>query len=419
MHVQIPPGEQAEHHRETGTAAGINIRPGSDDDGWIIPQPITLTDGTIVQLYKDGEALHAAYAALHHAKRRICLEVYIFASDETGRAFANLLCKKASEGVQVYVIYDSFGSIDSDREMFRQMKRAGVHLKQFNPIRPWECHFSWRPVNRDHRKLLIIDDDIAGLGGLNVGHQYAGSWIVPNKTAAECDFWRDNAIGLRGPAARLFFHSFARTWHYVTHGGRLRRAEFDHNMDALSRPPHGNELSILASVPTRSSPLRPMLQTLLSSAQKSIQLTMAYFAPDDDLIDTLCRASARGVQVQLMLPNRCDVPPLIAAARSFYAKLLDAGIEIYERQSVVLHAKTLTIDGHTSVIGSTNLDYRSIEYNLELSAIIRSEKFAEQMQGLFTNDMNYASRITASQWRRRPLRDRFVQWAVSRARYLL
>jgi cardiolipin synthase len=146
---------------------------------------------------------------------------------------------------------------------------------------------------------------------------------------------------------------------------------------------------------------------------------MAYFAPDDDLIDTLCRAAKHGVNVQLMLPDRCDVPPLIAAARSFYAKLLDAGIAVYERQSAILHAKTLTIDGHTSVIGSTNLDYRSIEYNLELSAIIRSEKFAQQMQGLFFNDMNYASRITANRWRRRPLWDRFVQWGVSRARYLL
>jgi phosphatidylserine/phosphatidylglycerophosphate/cardiolipin synthase-like enzyme len=262
MDLKIPPGEQAPHHNDAGTAAGINIRPGSDDDGWIIPQPITLNDGTTVQLYKDGEALHAAYAALHQAKRRICLEVYIFASDDTGRTFADLLCKKAVEGLAVYVIYDSFGSIDTDRQMFRQMKRAGVHLQQFNPIRPWECRFSWRPVNRDHRKLLIIDDEIAGLGGLNVGHQYAGSWIVPPKDAEKCDFWRDNAIGLVGPSARLFFHSFARTWHYVTHGGRIRRAEYDHNMDALSRPPQNNELSILASVPTRNSPLRPLLQKL-------------------------------------------------------------------------------------------------------------------------------------------------------------
>jgi cardiolipin synthase len=405
---------------DAGTAAGINIRPGSDDDGWVVPQPVTLNDGTKVQLYKDGEALHAEYSAIENAQRRICLEVYIFASDETGRAFADLLCKKASQGVRVYVIYDSFGSIASDRNMFRKMRLAGVRLQTFHPIRPWECRYSWRPFNRDHRKLLLIDDDIAGMGGLNVGRQYAGSWIIPsNEPPGKCDFWRDNAIGLTGPAARFFFQSFKNTWRYIENGGRIRRAEFNHDIDSIFHPTQENELSILASVPTRNSPLRPLLHHLFSSAKKSIQLTMAYFAPDDDLIDDLCRAAARGARVQLMLPNRCDVPALIAAARSFYAKLLGAGIEIYERQSAVLHAKTLTIDGHTTVIGSTNLDYRSIEYNLELSAIIRSREFGQQMHGLFANDMTYARRITQGEWRRRPLTDRITQWAVSRARYLL
>ena len=107
----------------TGTSSGINIAPGSDDDGWIVPPPVRLEDGTRLQLYKDGEALHAAYAAIKHAKQRICLEVYIFADDPTGKAFAELLCQKAAEGVKVYVIYDSFGSLYTDRGMFERMAR--------------------------------------------------------------------------------------------------------------------------------------------------------------------------------------------------------------------------------------------------------------------------------------------------------
>jgi cardiolipin synthase A/B len=125
------------------------------------------------------------------------------------------------------------------------------------------------------------------------------------------------------------------------------------------------------------------------------------------------------VKVQLMLPAIGDVRLLIIAARSFYEKLMTAGVEIYERQTVVLHAKTMTIDGRTTVIGSTNLDYRSIEYNLELSAIIRSEEFGRHMQALFRNDMCFAKRISLKEWRRRPWADRLGQWAVSRARYLL
>jgi cardiolipin synthase len=430
---------------QAGTSAGINIAPGSDDDGWIVPDPVQLDDGTRVQLYKDGEALHAAYRAIEEARRRICLEVYIFASDDTGRAFADLLCRKAMEGLKVYVIYDSFGSIGSDNEMFYRMRRSGVTLAEFHPLSPWDCQHSWRPFNRDHRKLLLIDDDIAGLGGLNVGREYAGSWVVGNgseglaggllgsgagarndadhpQNAAEpqpCDFWRDNAIGLQGPSSRYFLRSFARTWHYVNHGGRLRTAQFDYNLDSIRGGSTARELAVLASTPTRNSPLRPLLRSLLEGAKKSIQMTMAYFAPDDDLINALCRAAKRGVKVQLMLPARTDVHLLTIAARSFYEKLMFAGVEIYERQIVVLHAKTMTIDGRITMIGSTNLDYRSIEYNLELSAIIRSEEFGRQMSALFRNDVNFAKRISLKEWRKRTLADRFVQWTVSRARYLL
>ncbi len=151
-----------------GTSSGINREPGSNDDGWIVPPPVTLEDGSRVQLYKDGEALRAAFEAIGNAKYRICLEAYIFAGDSTGQAFADLLMKKAREGIQVYVIYDSFGSWDTPRAMFRSMRKAGVHIQEFHPMRPWDVTFGWRPFNRDHRKLLVIDYDIAGMGGLNV-----------------------------------------------------------------------------------------------------------------------------------------------------------------------------------------------------------------------------------------------------------
>lgn len=399
-----------------GLSPGINVEPGAHDDGWHSPDPATLADGSQVKLYKDGEALDAGYRAIEEAKYRVCLEMYIFASDDTGRAFADLLCKKAAEGVRVYVMYDSFGSMASDREMFRRMSRAGVHVEEFHPIRPWECRYSWRPVNRDHRKLLIVDYDRAGMGGLNVGGEYAGSWVIPS-AKRECDFWRDTAVGVTGPSAKYFLRAFARTWHYVHHGGRIRTAE--HVYDICGPGATDDEVGVLASVPTRTSPLRPFLHDLFGSARRSIQMTMAYFAPHEELIDELCRAAKRGVRVQLMLPARGDVALLMIAARSFYEKLMTAGVEIYERQAVVLHAKTMVIDGRISLVGSTNLDYRSIEYNLELSAVVRSEDFGRQMSALFENDMLYSKRIALSEWRKRPWSDRFVQWAVSRARYLL
>src|SRR5215217_7984843 len=154
---------------QAGASTGLNISPGSEDDGWVVPPPVRLSDGTRIQLYKDGEALHAAYEAIKAAKKRVCLEAYIFANDDTGNAFGELLAEKAKHGVRVFVIYDAFGSFgipDLWRErppIFAHMRRSGVRLAEFHPIRPWEGRYSWRPINRDHRKLLVIDDDIAGL----------------------------------------------------------------------------------------------------------------------------------------------------------------------------------------------------------------------------------------------------------------
>lgn len=399
---------------------GVNTEPGSADDGWETPDPVVLDDQTTIQLYKDGEALHAAYRAIEQAKHRVCLESYIFASDDTGRAFAELLCKRALAGISVYVIYDSLGSVASDRQMFQRMKQSGVRVKQFHPIRPWECYYSWRPGNRDHRKMLVIDNDIAGMGGLNVGAEYAGSWVIgPGQSGNVADFWRDTAIGIRGPGARSLLRCFAKTWYYMNHGGRIATAEFDQGTECLGQPFNGNDLCIFGSVPSRSSKIRGLLRTLFNQARMSIDMTMAYFAPDDELIDQLIHAAHRGVKVRLMFPARTDVQLLMIAARSFYEKLLAAGVEVYERQAVVLHSKTMAIDQRVSIVGSLNLDYRSIEYNLELSAIIRSKAFGKQLHDLFNNDVCYAKRITAKEWRKRPTSDRIIQWAVSRARYLL
>ncbi|MDP9173216.1 MAG: phospholipase D-like domain-containing protein [Planctomycetota bacterium] len=391
--------------REETTEA--SLRP--DEEGWIPTPPVALSDGTQIQLFKDGDGLRAAFEAIQSAKRRICLEVYIFRSDDTGNAFADLLAKKSKEGVAVFVIYDSFGCFDSSASMFHKLKAAGVRLREFHPINPWESQFGWRPLNRDHRKLLFIDDHIAGIGGLNVGQEYAGSSIIHT---TKCERWRDSGIGIVGPSARPFFQAFAKTWKHINSGGRIRRMQFEHDVD-------GGELGVLASVPTINSPLRPFVHQMFRSATRSIDLTMAYFAPDDELIESLCSAARKGVRVRLMLPGKCDIRFLQIAARSFYETLLNRSVQIYEREGVVLHSKTMVIDDAITVMGSTNLDYRSIEYNCEISAIIRNRAFGQHMRALFQHDIRFAKRISLAEWRYRPTRDRIVQWAVSRARYLL
>jgi hypothetical protein len=146
-------------------AHGLNVGPG-EEDGWVTPPPVELADGTRLYLYKDGEGLRAGLGAIAAAKRRICLEMYIFANDATGRAYADLLARRARDGLAVYLIYDSFGSVGS-AELIDKMRAAGVRVAEFHPMLPWRGKYGWRLFSRDHRKLLVCDDRVAGLGGIN------------------------------------------------------------------------------------------------------------------------------------------------------------------------------------------------------------------------------------------------------------
>jgi cardiolipin synthase len=416
-------------------ADGLNMGPGAED-GWVTPPPVTLGDGTRLYLYKDGEGLKAGLRAIEAAKRRICLEMYIFANDATGKAYAEALAKRARDGLAVYLIYDSFGSIGS-KPLIRTMRAAGVKVAEFHPLLPWHGRFGWRPFGRDHRKLLVCDDEVAGLGGINIGDEYAATWVAGWRAKLE-HLMRDQAIGVVGPSARPLALAFAATWRYIHRGGPIRRAFFAHNLRigpvAKGRrigkqrspkrrrdapPPIAGEFAVLASAPTLTSPTRPFLSELLQAAESSIEIIMAYFAPDDEFIENLCAAADRGVHVRLILPARSDLGIMIVAAHSFYAKLLSHHIEIFERQNAVLHAKTIVIDGRIVGIGSANLDYRSVESNLEISAIVTSAAFAADVRRMLDHDVKFSKRICAEEWRRRPMRDRFIQWMVSRIRYVL
>ena len=397
------------------------------------PPPVTLTDGSKLYLYKDGEGLRAAYDAIATARQRICLEMYIFRPDATGQMFAAALSERARAGVRVYLIYDSLGSLGAGK-LIKQMRTAGVRVAEFHPVLPWESRYGYRPWIRDHRKLLVIDDYIGGLGGVNIGDEYAAGWVAGDK-AKLVNLMRDQAIGIVGPSARPLTRAFAATWQYVKNGGRIGRTLSLHNIklerlakrNRIGKQPYKvpsndtvrGDFGILASSPTLSSPLRPVLSDLLTHASTSITILMAYFAPDDDLILNLCNAAKRGMRVRLILPGRSDVLAMRAAAQSFYARLFECGVEIYERNEAVLHAKTLVVDDRLVMIGSTNLDYRSTEVNLEISALIESRPFALQVAKLMEHDIRFSTKITPAEWRRRPWHDRFVQWLVSRARYLL
>ncbi len=381
-------------------------------EDWITPESVTLLDGTRLQLLKDGQALRAAYDAIAAAQRRVCVEMYIFSSDEAGREFVALLCRKARDGLRVFVLYDAFGCHDTDPAIFEQLRASGARLCAFHPLLvPWRYRGRWRVTQRDHRKLVLVDDNLALLGGLNVGVEYAGPWIVRPRRRYRGKPWRDTGLTLEGPPqVALLVAAFARIWRYANRGGELAAVEY-----VVPLPADG-DFGVLASAPTQHSRITPITQQLIAAAQRSLWVTMAYFAPTDAIIDALCAAAKRGVTVRLILPGVSDVPLLRIAARSFYTQLLEAGVEIYERRGPMLHAKTICLDAGLSIIGSANLDYRSFESNCELSVAIRSPVLGAQMHAMFEHDVRYSKRITLANWRRRPWLDALLQWLANRLR---
>lgn len=378
----------------------------------ISDQPLYKDNG--IRLLVDGPATYQAMlAAIHTASRYVYLETYTFNNDEIGRQFAAALSAKAREGVEVRVIYDSIGSRDSPPAFFERLADTGVALLEFHPINPVE---GGNPLNvnvRDHRKILIIDGEVAFTGGINIDRNFASSSRAMHR--AMPTGWRDTDIEVTGPAVKGFQRMFLATWN----------AQTDENSPHVDRKPYqagpfkpaGSQLvRVLSAVGGDShvSPIRIAYQYAMEVAAERIWITTSYFAPDPEFLKTMMDAAMRGVDVRITVPGEhSDAPMLLYASRSFYGELLAAGVHIYEIRDKMLHAKTAVIDGVWSTVGSSNLDYRSFIHNDEVNVVIVSEEFARKMEGLFRHDLANADAIRLSEWQKRSFIDR-IKEVVSR-----
>lgn len=361
-----------------------------------------LTVGNRVRLLQDGLATYQAMLeAILDARKHINLETYILDDDDVGRRFAQALIDKRSQGVEVNLIRDSVGTWGTSAAFLQRLSDSGIRVLEFNPVNPLSVRKDWVVNRRDHRKLLIIDGHTAFLGGINISSVYSsGSFSKgwqprPAGTLA----WRDTDLCLQGPVVAELQKLFLDTWR--SQGGpALTRTDY-------LPPPQSPGHEVVRAI--GSSPEEPFSQiylTLLSaitSARRSVYVTNAYFVPDPQLLKTLEAAAGRGVDVRLILPSQTDSWLVFHAGRSFYERLLTAGVKIFERRGVLLHAKTVLIDGVWSTVGSTNLDWRSFVHNHELDAVVLGADFGLQLQAVFAADLTASDAITLEQWRRRPL----------------
>ena len=358
-----------------------------------------LTTGNQVVLLQDGPATYKAmFAAIAAAKDHINMETYILDDDDIGRQFAEALMDKQRQGVQVNIIRDSVGTIATPAAFFQELAATGIKLLEFNPINPLQSRKNWSLNQRDHRKLLVADGSIAFLGGINISNVYSGGSFGKSSPAAPLA-WRDTHLQLRGPVVAEFQKLFIATWEKQK-GEPLAAKNYFPKLDAVG--PH--VVRAIGSAP--DEPFSRIYATLLSainSAETSLRLTNAYFAPDPQLLTALIGAAQRGVDVTLILPSQTDSWLVFHAGRNYYGQLLRGGVKIYQRRGVILHSKTALIDGVWATVGSTNLDWRSFLHNQELNAVVLGPEFGKQVQAMFDKDLALSDPITLREWQRRGL----------------
>jgi cardiolipin synthase len=368
----------------------------------IVGSPLTI--GNKVLLLKDGPATYEAMlAAILEARDHINMETYILEDDEIGQHFAQALIAKQMQGVQVNLIRDSVGTLETPAAFFETLTDSGIEVLEFNPVNPLASRTGWEVNQRDHRKLLIVDGRTAFLGGINISAVYSGGSFSRgrDKPADPEDKiqWRDTDLQLTGPVVAELQRLFMATWE-GQEGVPLRARDYFPKL----RKAGGEVVRAIGSTPDEEySHIYATLLSAIASAETSIYITNAYFVPDEQLLAALEASAGRGVDVTLILPSATDSWLVFHAGRGSYDRLLRSGVKIYERHGVLLHSKTALIDGVWATVGSTNLDWRSFLHNRELNAVVLGQEFGRQVHAMFEEDLAQSDVVTLEQWKRRPL----------------
>ena len=353
----------------------------------------------VLKLYSYGrELFDAMLEAIDTAQESIYLETYIWKDDAVGQEFQEHLARKAEEGVEVYVIFDSFGNLVVPRS-FKSSFHPAIHVLEYRAMRrPWQL-LDPRRYSLDHRKLLIVDGTISFIGGYNLGALYATEW-------------RDTHLKLSGPGAAELARAFIGFWNRFCSPNEQITQRYHHKFDAL--------ITVSQNQAMRASfPIRDMYIAAIDEAEQSILLTTAYFVPDHMLLDALKAAVSRGVDVRVLIPWESNHVVADWIAHSYFTYCLQGGIRIFGYRYTMLHAKTCTIDGQWSTVGTCNLDRLSLVGNYEINVAVYSAEFARQMSALFAEDTAERFELTMEQWKSRPWFNKVSERILAPLRFLM
>jgi cardiolipin synthase len=366
--------------------------------------PVTYRRNRVTLLPDGPRFFHSLHAALRSAKRFILIEYYLIRNDRTGSAFAAELAEAVRRGVQVFLIYDYIGCVETPSSYFNNLTQNGIELVPFN-VPSFKRGLHWFD-KRDHRKMALVDGTLAFLGGFNIGDEYAGHAEATNS-------FHDVGFSISGSAVHELVRIFSETW-LMERGEVPRISLAESDEDGPSRRHGQASVEIVSGGPhQRGSYIRNAFRVNIASASEEILIATPYFVPGPRIIRSLLRAARRGVSVRLLLPSQSDVPLVRLLGRSYYGALLRKGIDICELEGEILHAKVMLIDGERTVIGSANLDQRSFHRNFEINAIIGSSAFGRQIRGKLLNDLACSRRIGLHEHGRRGLLTRILEKVIS------
>lgn len=355
------------------------------------------TVGNRVRLFRHTPpAIAAIRQAIADAERSIHLEYYIWQPDRIGTELRDLLIEKARQGVAVRFLYDSVGSLRLTSKFLQPMRDAGIRVAAFLPGRSlaerWSINF------RSHRKIVVVDGAVGFTGGMNIGDEYLGR-------SKHFGYWRDTHLRLEGPSVQQLQDVFSVDWLAAT-GEELAGPE-------LFPPPqdHGRiAAQVVAGGPDcEPSVFHSLMFAAITEAREQILLATSYFVPTPALCEALTSAGLRGVRTRILVSGPVTYWTTYHAGRSFYDELLAAGVEVYEYRRGQQHAKTLTIDGCWSMVGTPNFDPRSVFLNFEVGVVMYDAGTAEELEHHFADDIQHAVRMDAAEWSRRSTWERLKE----------
>jgi cardiolipin synthase len=378
--------ESAQFRREIGTVLGPGI-----------------SEGNAVEDFQNGERIFPAMlAAIRGAQRSINMETYIYWSGDVSKKFVAALTERSRAGVKVHVLADWAGSTRMSQDAIDALRAGGVRFEFFHPLHWYSLD---RINNRTHRKLLVVDGQVAFNGGVGIADAWEGNGLQP-------DHWRDMQFRVEGPAVAQMEAIFGQNWLATTGEALL-------GPDYYPEVPCGGDLAAqaFASSPDGGSEnMQLMYLMAIDGARRSIDLEAAYFVPDELTLTALRDAMKRGVRVRLVVPGpHVDSTVTRNASQAQWGAMLQAGAHIYRYQPALFHNKLMVVDGYLTIGGSANFDNRSFQLNDESNINIYGRDFAAHMTDVIDRDIGRSRELTLAQWRDRPWRQRMADWLASQA----